>query len=86
MDEIVAELAVAGIQIPSSDVELPTVAEAENRVQALERRLGQLGNLNKLAIEQYDITEERIAEIAEEIRRHLGAYFSRLPSESLKEP
>jgi len=66
VDEIVAELAVAGIQIPSSDVELPTVAEAEKSVQGLERRLGQLGDVNMLAIEQYDITAQRITALAED--------------------
>ena len=66
VDEIVAELADAGIEIPPADVDLPTVAEAEKSVQGLERRLGQLGNVNMLAIEQYDITAERIAALAED--------------------
>ena len=66
LDEIVAELAAAGIKIPPADVELPTVAEAEKSVQGLERRLGQLGDDNMLAIEQYDITAERIAALAED--------------------
>ena len=66
VDEIVAELADAGIKIPPADVDLPTVAEAEKSVQGLERRLGQLGNVNMLAIEQYDITAERIAALAED--------------------
>ena len=67
LDEIVAELAAAaGIKIPPADVELPTVAEAEKSVQGLERRLGQLGDVNMLAIEQYDITAERIAALAED--------------------
>ena len=66
VDEIVAELADAGIEIPPADVDLPTVAEAEKSVQGLARRLGQLGNVNMLAIEQYDITAERIAALAED--------------------
>ena len=68
VDEIVAELAAAGIQIPLSDVDLPTVAEAEKSVQGLERRLGQLGDVNMLAIEQYDITAERIAALLEDAK------------------
>tara|TARA_Y100001970_G_scaffold237599_1_gene298184 strand:+ start:12 stop:3143 length:3132 start_codon:yes stop_codon:yes gene_type:complete len=66
LDEIVAELAAAGIEIPPADVDLPTVAEAEKSVQGLERRLGQLGDVNMLAIEQYDITAERITALAED--------------------
>jgi len=37
------------------------VAEADKGVQGLDRRLGQLGDVNMLAIEDYDITVERIA-------------------------
>ncbi|MFL2493966.1 MAG: chromosome segregation protein SMC [Candidatus Thalassarchaeum sp.] len=68
VDEIVAELAAAGIQIPLPGVDLPTVAEAEKSVQGLDRRLGQLGDVNMLAIEQYDITAERIAALAKDAK------------------
>ena len=66
VDEIVAELEGAGITIPSPEAQLPTVAEAEKSVQGLERRLGHLGNVNMLAIEQYDSTAERIAGLVDD--------------------
>ena len=66
VDEIVAELEDAGIAIPSPETQLPTVGEAEKSVQGLERRLGHLGDVNMLAIEQYDITAERINALAED--------------------
>ena len=55
------ELNELGITIPTSEIQLPTVAEAEKRVQGLDRRLSQLGNVNMLAIDDYDRTVERIA-------------------------
>jgi len=66
VDEIVAELKDAGIAIPSPETQLPTVGEAEKSVQGLERRLGHLGDVNMLAIEQYDSTAERIAGLVED--------------------
>ena len=61
LDELKAELAENQIALPDSDIQLPTVAEADKGVQGLDRRLGQLGDVNMLAIEDYDITVERIA-------------------------
>ena len=61
--ELRAELAELEISVPSPETQLPTVAEAEKRVQGLDRRLGQLGDVNMLAIEQYDRTVERIADL-----------------------
>ncbi len=66
VDEIIAELADANIDVPSANIQLPTVAEAEKVVQGLERRLGHLGDVNMLAIEQYDIAVERIAGLVED--------------------
>jgi chromosome segregation protein len=63
LDEIVAELEAAGIPIPSEDVQLPTVVEAERSVQGLERRLRALGDVNMLAIEQYDTAASRITDL-----------------------
>ena len=53
----------AGIPIPSEEVQLPTVVEAERSVQGLERRLRALGDVNMLAIEQYDTVASRIADL-----------------------
>ena len=66
LEEIVAELEQAGITIPPEDTHLPTVAEAERSVQGLERRLGALGNVNMLAIEQYETAERRISDLIED--------------------
>ena len=63
-DEIVAELTAENIEVPSADIQLPTVAEAQRVVQDW-RRLGHLGNVNMLAIEQYDTAVERIAGLVE---------------------
>ena len=59
--ELQSDLAENRIEIPDLEIQLPTVAEAEKGVQGLDRRLGQLGDVNMLAIEDYDITVERIA-------------------------
>ena len=66
VNEIVAELVAENIEIPSVEIHLPTVAEAQKVVQGLERRLGHLGDVNMLAIEQYDIAVERIAGLVED--------------------
>jgi chromosome segregation protein len=63
LDEIVAELGAAGIPIPPEDALLPTVVEAERSVQGLERRLRALGDVNMLAIEQYDAAAARITDL-----------------------
>ena len=65
-EETAEELADAGVSIPSEDTQLPTIAEAERAMQGLERRLGNLGNVNMLAIDQYDETAERIAALIED--------------------
>ena len=38
--ETAQELEEAGVEIPSDDIQLPTIAEAERAMQGLERRLG----------------------------------------------
>tara|TARA_B100001173_G_scaffold125739_1_gene109230 strand:- start:2883 stop:6872 length:3990 start_codon:yes stop_codon:yes gene_type:complete len=90
VNEIVAELADENIEIPSIDIQLPTVAEAEKVVQGLERRLGYLGDVNMLAIEQYDVAVERIAGLVEDgkilrqRRNDLVGIAERLESERKK--
>ena len=64
--ETKSELQEAGVEIPSEEVQLPTIAEAERVLQGLERRLGNLGDVNMLAIEQYDATAERIADLVDD--------------------
>jgi len=59
--ELETDLSENEIELPDSEIQLPTVAEAEKGVQGLDRRLGQLGDVNMLAIEDYDATVDRIA-------------------------
>ena len=63
VNEMAEELKYSQISLPSGDIQLPTVSEAEKSVQGLERRLSHLGDVNMLAIEQYDIAVERIADL-----------------------
>ena len=63
VNEMAEELKYSQINLPSGDIQLPTVSEAEKSVQGLERRLSHLGDVNMLAIEQYDIAVERIADL-----------------------
>jgi len=85
--ETESELLEAGVDIPSEDVQLPTIAEAERVLQGLERRLGNLGDVNMLAIEQYDSTAERISDLMEDgktlrsRRDHLVSIAEQLESE-----
>ncbi len=85
--ETESELIEAGVEIPSEEVQLPTIAEAERVLQGLERRLGNLGDVNMLAIEQYDATAERIADLMDDgktlrsRRDHLVSIAEKLESE-----
>jgi len=63
VDEILAQLMESDIPVPSPESILPTVSEAERSVQGLERRLGNLGNVNMLAIDQYENTLSRISDL-----------------------
>jgi len=85
--ETESELQEAGVEIPSEELQLPTIAEAERVLQGLERRLGNLGDVNMLAIEQYDTTAERIADLMDDgktlrsRRDHLVSIAGQLESE-----
>ena len=63
------------------------MSEAEKSVQGLERRLSHLGDVNMLAIEQYDIAVERIADLISdgkllrERREHLIMIADQLENE-----
>ena len=63
LDELLDEMGTAGIEPAEETVALPSVSEAEGSVRTLDRRLGLIGDVNMLAIEQYDITEERLSDL-----------------------
>lgn len=63
VNEIANELKNSDIPLPNGEILLPIVAEAEKSVQGLERRLSNLGDVNMLAIEQYDVALERISDL-----------------------
>ena len=87
VNEMAEELKDSQITLPSGDIHLPTVSEAEKSVQGLERRLSHLGDVNMLAIEQYDIAVERIADLISdgkllrERREHLIMIADQLENE-----
>jgi len=60
------ELIDQGIEIPDSDEEMPTLAEVERLISKIERKLDSLGDVNMLAIEQYDETANRIEQLIED--------------------
>ena len=60
------ELINQAIEIPSPNEEMPTLAEVERLISKIERKLDSLGDVNMLAIEQYDDTAKRIEQLTED--------------------
>jgi|TARA_B100000287_G_scaffold334578_1_gene319916 chromosome segregation protein len=60
------ELLDQEIEIPGPDEEMPTLAEVERLISKIERKLDGLGDVNMLAIEQYDETANRIEQLIED--------------------
>ena len=67
--ELDAEMAELEIKPASDDAVLPTVQEAEASVRNLERRVGNLGDVNMRAIEQYDEAQERSDNLSTDSKR-----------------
>ena len=67
--ELDAEMAELEIKPASDDAVLPTVQEAEASVRNLERRVGNLGDVNMRAIEQYDEAQERSGNLSTDSKR-----------------
>jgi len=63
LDTLVEDMENEGVKPPEPGVNVPTVAQAENKIRAIERRLEFIGNVNMLSIEQYDKTETRLDEL-----------------------
>ena len=54
---------IAGVKAPEAGASIPSVAQAENKIRGIEKRLEFIGNVNMLSIEQYDKTETRLDEL-----------------------
>jgi chromosome segregation protein len=69
LKELDVEMKEQNIKPPASDAILPTVQEAEASVRALERKVGNLGDVNMRAIEQYDEAQERSGDLGVDAKR-----------------
>jgi len=69
LKELDAEMKEQKIKPPASDATLPTVQEAEASVRTLERKVGNLGDVNMRAIEQYDEAQERSGNLGVDAKR-----------------
>ena len=63
LSSLIEEMEMAGVKAPESGASIPTVAQAENKIRGIEKRLEFIGNVNMLSIEQYDKTETRLDEL-----------------------
>ena len=60
---LIEEMELAGVKPPKPGISIPTIAQSENKIRGIERRLEFIGNVNMLSIEQYDRTETRLDEL-----------------------
>ena len=68
LQELTQEMASQNIKPLSEDVDLPSVGDAESGVRNIERRIGNLGDVNMLSIEQYDEAEDRLGRISDDAK------------------
>ena len=68
LEELTQEMASQDIKPLSEDVDLPSVGDAESGVRNIERRIGNLGDVNMLSIEQYDEAEDRLGRISDDAK------------------
>ena len=54
LKELSVEMSQMNISIPEEGDSIPAFTQIESKVRGLERRISQIGNVNQLAIEQYD--------------------------------
>ena len=66
LEELTQDMASQDIEPLSEDIDLPSVGDAESSVRNIERRIGNLGDVNMLSIEQYDEAEERLSRITDD--------------------
>ena len=63
LSSLIEEMNMAGVKAPEAGASIPSVAQAENKIRGIEKRLEFIGNVNMLSIEQYDKTETRLDEL-----------------------
>ncbi len=63
LNELSSEMAEMNISIPEEGDSIPAFTEVESKVRGLERRISQIGNVNQLAIEQYDEAASRVEQL-----------------------
>jgi chromosome segregation protein len=66
IDDLLDEMMTIGCDVADDNVALPSVADAEANARKLDHRLNKIGDVNMLAIEQYDITEARLSELKQD--------------------
>ncbi|MDG1524491.1 MAG: chromosome segregation protein SMC, partial [Candidatus Thalassarchaeaceae archaeon] len=66
LEELTQEMATQNVEPISEDIDLPSVGDAESSVRNIERRISGLGDVNMMAIEQYDEAEERLVRITDD--------------------
>ena len=66
LEELTQEMSTQNVEPLSEDIDLPSVGDAESSVRNIERRIGNLGDVNMKAIEQYDEAEERLVRITDD--------------------
>jgi len=87
MVELCNEMALYGIKPAPEDQVLPSLGDAEKEVRKLERKLEGMGDVNMLAIEQYDAVELRLADMKDDFktlqkrRKHLIDVTEQLESQ-----
>ncbi len=66
LEELTQEMATQNVEPLTEDIDLPSVGDAESSVRNIERRISGLGDVNMMAIEQYDEAEERLVRITDD--------------------
>ena len=87
LEDLLSEMSDANIEPATSEITLPSVGDAEKKVRGLERRLEGYGPVNMLAIEQFDMCQERLDGMKDDFktlqnrRKHLLDVTEKLESQ-----
>ncbi len=66
LKELSVEMSEMNISIPEEGDSIPAFTQIESKVRGLERRISQIGNVNQLAIEQYDEAAARVEQLRQD--------------------